>query len=345
MTTTEILIASMEAILRNNNLNELQLGDTDELTEPTNIVWYDKNGCPYDDRVTGVFIEDGELALEVEASQFSHPERIYRYDFAFTNPDWLQNIRDNMLEVLQQDGRRRCPACGKVLTGENKYCSDECRRQECQPDLNRYYRENKDTIHSSIKELAYDLAVGRLMNAHGRPFKAFVEPDDPGDPKGGTHYKEAFQEEFDRYYDEEYDRIADLMKFDSGAEDGIRDKEPEGDIRPQSTPDNPFAALVSRAHVWQREAREQIVETLRKHGGRVTFTPEDENGEYPVTSLLYGKHDFPRIDLTDVYLDEEEHGTYIMADGIDSITGEKRTGFQIYDEQLYDIALFLKYVL
>ena len=33
-----------------------------------------------------------------------------------------------------------------------------------------------------------------------------------------------------------------------------------------------------------------------------------------------------------------------MADGIDT-DGDKRTGFQIYDEQLYDIALFLKWVL
>ena len=60
-----------------------------------------------------------------------------------------------------------------------------------------------------------------------------------------------------------------------------------------------------------------------------------------MASLLYGKHDFPRIDITDVYLEED---AYIMADGIDS-DGDKRTGFQIYDEQLYDIALFLKYVL
>lgn len=52
----------------------------------------------------------------------------------------------------------------------------------------------------------------------------------------------------------------------------------------------------------------------------------------------------PRIDITDVYLEEEECETYIMADGIDS-DGDKRTGFQIYDEQLYDIALFLRYVL
>ena len=59
---------------------------------------------------------------------------------------------------------------------------------------------------------------------------------------------------------------------------------------------------------------------------------------------MYGKHYFPRIDITDVYLEEEERETYIMADGIDTEDGDKRTGFQIYDEQLYDIALFLKWV-
>lgn len=337
MTKNDALTASMKAILRNNDLCELSLGDTDELTEPTNVVWYDKDGDPYDDRVTGVLLEDGELALEVEASQFSHPERIYRYDFAFTNPGWLRNIRDNMLEVLQRDGQRRCPVCGKVLAGEDEYCSAECRRQECRPDLNRYYRENKDSIHSSIMELACDLAAARLMNEHGRPFEAFVEPDDSDDPESGTHYKEEFQDEFNRYYDEQYDRIAGLMKFDIGAEDGIRDKEPE-DFPMQ------LARLVDKAHTWQREAREQIVETLRKHGGRVTFTPEDEDGEYPVTAPFHGRHEYIRLNITDVYL-EKGLRTHIMADGIDTETGEKRTGFQIYDEQLYDIALFLNQVL
>ena len=94
--------------------------------------------------------------------------------------------------------------------------------------------------------------------------------------------------------------------------------------------------------VWIDVYKRQV-ETLRRHGGRVTYTPEDEDGEYPVASSLYGKHDFPRIDITDVYLDGD--APYIMADGIDTEDGDKRTGFQIYDEQLYDIALFLRWVL
>lgn len=199
-------------------------------------------------------------------------------------------------------------------------------------DLHHYYKEHKDDINSSIMEIASDLAVGRLVDKYKQPFEGFVEPDDPNDPDGGTHYKEEFQDEYNRFYDEEYERVASLLRFDIGAEDGIRKEDALNDTIP---------SLVSRANAWQKEARAQIVETLRRHGGRVTYTPEEEDGEYPVAALVYGRHDFPRIDITDVYLEED---AYIMADGIDT-DGDKRTGFQIYDEQLYDIALFLKYVL
>lgn len=199
-------------------------------------------------------------------------------------------------------------------------------------DLNHYYATNKDNINSSIMEIASDLAVGRMVDKYKQPFEAFVEPDDPDDPDGGTHYKEEFQDEYNRFYDEEYERVASLMRFDIGAEDGIRKEEDAEDS---------FASLVGRANAWQKEARERIIETLRRRGGRVTYTPEEEDGDYPVTSSLYGRRDCPRINITDVYLEE---GACIMADGINT-DGDKRTGFQIYDEQLYDIALFLKYVL
>ncbi|WP_242493258.1 hypothetical protein [Alistipes senegalensis] len=195
-------------------------------------------------------------------------------------------------------------------------------------NLNHYYAKNKDRINSSIMEIASDLAVGRMVDKYKQPFEAFVEPDDPDDPDGETHYKEEFQDEYNKFYDEEYERVASLMRFDIGPEDGIR----------RDGTDDP---IVSRANAWQKEARERIVETLRRHGGRVTYTPENEDGEYPVTASFHGRHEHIRLNITDVYL---EDGACIMADGIDS-DGSKRTGFQIYDEQLYDIALFLKWVL
>lgn len=328
-------IASIMAILRNNNLTELAFGDYDELNDPTYVFWWDNHGTPYEDPVIKIALEDDDLAIEVEARDFGNIVTLSSSDI--DREERWQGIRDNVMEVLQRDGRRRCPACGKVLAGEDESCSDECRRQECRSDLNRYYRENKDEINSSIMELACDLAAGRLMNEHGQPFEAFVEPDDPDDPESGTHYKDEFQDEFDRYYDEEYNRIAGLMKFDIGSDDGIRREDEPEDFPMQLT------RLVDKAHAWQREARCLIIETLRRNSGRISFLPQNPE-ERPVAASLYGHEDFPRVDLTDVYIEEGQR-TYIMADGVDTETGDKRTGFQIQDEQLYDIALFLNQVL
>ena len=58
-------------------------------------------------------------------------------------------------------------------------------------NLHEYYRNHKDAINASIMDIACDLAVGRLLNAHGAP------------------------------YDKEYARVAKLMKFDYCQEDGV----------------------------------------------------------------------------------------------------------------------------
>lgn len=70
-------------------------------------------------------------------------------------------------------------------------------------------------------EIAANLAEARLKDIHGLPFEALVEPDNPADPDGCTHYKEEYQDEFNRYYDEEYNRLASLMKFDYAEKDSI----------------------------------------------------------------------------------------------------------------------------
>ena len=139
-------------------------------------------------------------------------------------------------------------------------------------NLNHYYAENKDRINSSIMEIASDLAVGCMVDKYKQPFEAFVEPDDPDDPDSGTHYKEEFQDEYDKFYDEEYERVASLMRFDIGTEDGIR----------RDGTDDPIVSLVSRANAWQKEARERIVETLRRHGGRVPTNRKRRTGSIPL---------------------------------------------------------------
>lgn len=105
-------------------------------------------------------------------------------------------------------------------------------------DLHQYYKNNKDDINSSIMKLSFDLATARLINEHGQPFETFGELDDPDNPEGGTHYKEEFQDEFDRYYDEEYNRIARLMKFDFNTDDGVIHDNATGSSENTDTPNS-----------------------------------------------------------------------------------------------------------
>lgn len=86
-----------------------------------------------------------------------------------------------------------------------------------------------------------------------------------------------------------------------------------------------------------------ILNILNKYGRvSLNLTEEEmlEKNNFPVTSTLYGRHDTPRIRITDVY----SEGNHIYADGIDDDTDEKRREFLIYSEQLSDIFYFIGHV-
>lgn len=86
-----------------------------------------------------------------------------------------------------------------------------------------------------------------------------------------------------------------------------------------------------------------ILNILNKYG-RVSLDLSEkemlEKNNFPVTSTLYGRHDTPRIRITDIY----SEGNHIYADGIDDDTDKKRHEFLIYSEQLFDIFYFIGHV-
>lgn len=86
-----------------------------------------------------------------------------------------------------------------------------------------------------------------------------------------------------------------------------------------------------------------ILNILNKYG-RVSLDLSEkemlEKNNFPVTSTLYGRHDTPRIRITDIY----SEGNHIYADGIDDDTDKKRHEFLIYSEQLSDIFYFIGHV-
>lgn len=156
------LTASISAILKNNNLNELSLDDMDELSDPTYIIWWDNNCTPYEDPVIKVTSNEDGLSFEIDARDFGNTITVQDYDI--DRLEWWQGIHANMLEVLQRDGIPRCPVCGKPLTANQQFCSVTCRKFATLPltiqDIakmgnNRTY--SNEERYQKIKELQVKL--------------------------------------------------------------------------------------------------------------------------------------------------------------------------------------------
>ena len=149
------IMAAIVAIFRNNGLTELSLGDYDELSDPAYIIWFDGDGTPYDDPVVKVMVEDDQISVEVEARNFSNNAVIQ--DYEIDRLVWWKSIHANVLEVLEQDGKRRCPSCGKPLRARQKYCSATCRKfAATQPTA----QEITELANNHIRQLIAHIAQG-----------------------------------------------------------------------------------------------------------------------------------------------------------------------------------------
>ncbi len=120
------IMAAIVAILKNNGLMELSLGNYAEQEDPTFIIWFDNDGTPYDDPAIKVIVENSEISVELEARDFSNNVTLQAYEI--DRLEWWQGIHASVLGILETDGKRRCPACGKPLHARQKYCSETCRK-------------------------------------------------------------------------------------------------------------------------------------------------------------------------------------------------------------------------
>lgn len=149
------IMAAIVAIFRNNGLTELSFGNYDELSDPAYIIWFDDDGTPYDDPVIKIMVEDDQISVEVEARNFSNNAVIQDYDI--DRLVWWKSIHANVLEVLEQDGKRRCPSCGKPLRARQKYCSATCRNFAApQPTA----QEITELANKRIRQLIARIAQG-----------------------------------------------------------------------------------------------------------------------------------------------------------------------------------------
>ena len=71
-------------------------------------------------------MENSDISVEVEARDFSN--NVTLQDYEIDRLEWWQGLHAGVLGILEKDGKRRCPACGKPLRTRQKYCSETCRK-------------------------------------------------------------------------------------------------------------------------------------------------------------------------------------------------------------------------
>lgn len=103
-----------------------------------------------------------------------------------------------------------------------------------------------------------------------------------------------------------------------------------------------YYMLKSKEDVISEKMKSLIERAVTENNGRITFSREDDDDDYPLTTILSGRKDIYFISITDVYLD---NGGLIYADGIDDDMGCRKTEFKIEPEQYSDILYFIAYVL
>ena len=133
------LLASIKTILKNNNLDEITISDSDDKTY---VPWWDSKGHINEGEVILVRLQKEKLSFIIDAEgYFGELELHEDDDFAFENPIWLNTIRDSILESLMLVHERVCHHCGKPMDsgycirgGEEYFCSDHCLFEHYSPD-------------------------------------------------------------------------------------------------------------------------------------------------------------------------------------------------------------------
>lgn len=101
-----------------------------------------------------------------------------------------------------------------------------------------------------------------------------------------------------------------------------------------------YSRLNARNEQLKIDIRSFIIRQLIKNKRKISFVPDLKNEEYPTSCTLWGKHNNPLINITDVYINNDNN---IYADGVGD-DGQERKGFKIYPEQYLDVFYFIKAV-
>ncbi|RHH14443.1 hypothetical protein DW228_06475 [Bacteroides fragilis] len=113
-----------------------------------------------------------------------------------------------------------------------------------------------------------------------------------------------------------------------------------------------YKELVSLQEELAAMQKNFIIETVKSHGGIITFTPEQEDEDnndtdqelYPMTAIFYdGDQSYPNVSITAVHIFErpEIEDTEIYVDGINQNTYEHQENFNVSSEDYTNVVTFI----
>lgn len=188
MTTKENMIKLLRKIMAANGLTEVAILEDMQRC----VLWYDNAGFPNEDFIVKLTWDGEELGYVL-----STPDHVtvYEDDTAFDDEEAMHDVLGSVLITV-----------GGIP--ENTY-SNSCGMIE---ELFVGILENsigQSSAHQIVMELSSDIAAEKLTMRHNQPFEYFVEAD--ADDPDCTHYKEEFQDEFNKIYDEVFVRLCNLF--------------------------------------------------------------------------------------------------------------------------------------
>lgn len=94
----EDLRNAIRSLFIENDLSEIDISDAPDRID---VAWWDNHGQINEGQVLRVFYDGEELSLEIKTED--DPIRVYESDdFAFETPRWLEGIRANIFNTLNE---------------------------------------------------------------------------------------------------------------------------------------------------------------------------------------------------------------------------------------------------
>lgn len=120
----EDIITNIISILKESSLSEIELDGM--VKKPTFVLWCDDDENWYDSPVKTVSLDSKGISIDVEDEFENVAATLYSSDVsvAFKNPDWLESIRDNVLEAIQAKKLIQNDTQLSILKGWNYYLND-----------------------------------------------------------------------------------------------------------------------------------------------------------------------------------------------------------------------------